>query len=114
MPILKRLVARKKRTGIYKMTVPVTDDPDNTVDTIEVDIISTENQPTPHQQIVILKFEENEEGDRLFGNTLNFDADATGELYSITATMKNRRGETIPRNLNQEVEIQEINTPHEV
>ncbi len=114
MPILKRLATRKKRTGIYKMTVPVTDDPDNTVDTVEVDIISKENQPTPHQQIVILKFEENEEGDRVFGNTLKFDEDASGQFYSMSATMKNRRGETIPRNSSQEVEIQAINTPHEV
>ena len=91
MPLIKNIAARKTKSGNYKISVPV-DDPENTVNSVQVEISYNRGQPIPEPTTVELTTVVNGENERVFSAEMNFSEDASGQSYPMTATMKGARG----------------------
>lgn len=112
MPLIKKIASRKKKKGVYTITVPVSNPNNTEVSTVDVSI-ADEGQPTATPNPVTLEFDTVSGEDRIFVGNCDFSKDAVGLTYSMTATMKDASGNQIGRTDTVEVTIQPAKVPTE-
>jgi hypothetical protein len=112
MPLIKTIATRKKKSGNYKISVPVGDDPENTVTSVQVVISYNPDQPVPEPSTVILTTVNNVDEDRVFSGDIQFSEDAVGQIYTMVATMEGAEG-SIGTPFRKAVTVTAANVPTE-
>lgn len=110
MPILKKQKANKNKSGVnYTITSTVAEDPNNTVVTVQVDIINAGGQPIAEPSNYTLQFDVAMNGMRLFKNeSIYFNTNAIGFEYEMTFTMYDMYGNIIPSSVTKPIVIEQL------
>ncbi len=112
MPLIRKIASKKKKKGVYTITVPVSNPNNTTVNTVDVSI-ADKGQPTATPNPVTLEFDSVSGDDRIFVANYNFSENAAELTYSMTATMKDASGNQIGRTDTVDVTIQPAKVPTE-
>ncbi|MGH1339153.1 MAG: hypothetical protein ACRBFS_23755 [Aureispira sp.] len=109
MPVIKKTKSVKNTAGShYTITTTVGNDPNKTVETVQVVITNVDGQPFAEPATNTLNYDIELNGMRLFKNTtINFDGDAVGFEYEMTFTMYNAAGEIIPSAVTRTLEVEQ-------
>jgi hypothetical protein len=112
MPNIKKNKVVKNSTGTnYTATTTVENDPNKTVDTVQLDITNVSGQPDAEPTSYTLTYQTEANGRRLFRNTtVYFESNAVGYEYSMTFTMYDKFGNIIPSAVTETIEVEQAMT----
>ncbi|MFK7796619.1 MAG: hypothetical protein AB8E82_04135 [Aureispira sp.] len=112
MPDIKKTKVTKNASGnYYTATTTIENDPNKTVDTVQLDITNVSGQPDAEPTNYILNYYTEANGLRLFKNTtVYFESNAVGYEYSMTFTMYDKFGNVIPSAVTATIEVEQAMT----
>lgn len=112
MPIIKKnKVVRNSANTYYTATTTIENDPNKTVDTVQLDITNVSGQPDAEPTSYTLNYHAEANGRRLFKNTtVYFESNAVGYEYSMTFTMYDNVGNIIPSAVTATIEVEQAMT----
>lgn len=109
--VRKNKVVKNATDNYYTATTTIENDPNKTVDTVELDITNVSGQPDAEPTNYTLTYQLEANGLRLFKNTsIYFESNAVGYEYSMTFTMYDKFGNIIPSSVTETIEVEQAMT----